>query len=160
MAPKMNGIRTRFITGNHDGSFASLIGIDVGRKLASLRSDWMYEGVEHAMIRYETPAGTYDVALLHPGGGTAYAISYRPQKIIEQMEGGTKPNLIGIGHFHKADMLPNYRNICAIQTGTFEWQTPYMMRKSLAAHVGGWIVEATVGESWNTVKAEFVAFYR
>jgi len=153
-------IETQFITGNHDASFAAQVGVDVGAALAEKKKAWVCLGEDQATVRFNTDDGVFDVCLLHPSGGTAYALSYRPQKIVEQMEGGTKPNLIAIGHFHKAEFIPSYRNIAVVQTGTFEWQTPYMMRKGLAAHVGGWIVEATVGESWNIVKAEFLAFYR
>lgn len=158
--PKVDGITTEFITGNHDASFTSAVGIGVGEALSEKRKDWVFLGEDQATKRFVTPVGVFDVMLLHPSGGTAYALSYRPQKIVEQLEGGTKPNLIGIGHFHKAEFIPSYRNIAVCQTGTFCWQTPYMMRKGLSAHVGGWIIEATVGESWNSVKAEFVAFYR
>lgn len=34
-----------------------------------------------------------------------------------------------------------------------------MARQGLAAHVGGWIIDVTVGENYNTIKGEFVAFY-
>jgi hypothetical protein len=158
--PSARGISTEFITGNHDASFKSAAGIGVGEALAEKRPDYTFLGEAQATKRFVTPAGVFDVMLLHPDGGTSYALSYRPQKIVEQLEGGTKPNLIGIGHYHKAEFIPSYRNIAVCQTGTFSWQTPYMMRKGLSAHVGGWIIEATVGESWNSVKAEFVAFYR
>jgi hypothetical protein len=56
-------------------------------------------------------------------------------------------------------MMPSYRNICMIQSGTFCKQTPFMARQGLAAHVGGWIVEVQVGEVHNSIKAEFVAVY-
>jgi hypothetical protein len=41
----------------------------------------------------------------------------------------------------------------------FQEQTPFMMRRGLAAHVGGWIVEITIGELVNQIKTEFVDFY-
>jgi hypothetical protein len=75
------------------------------------------------------------------------------------LEGGTKPNLLGIGHFHKAEFLPSYRNIAVFQAGTFEKQTPFMARKGLAAHVGGWVISVTVGKTSNVIRGEFVAFY-
>jgi hypothetical protein len=158
--PRIAGIKTEFITGNHDASFKSAAGIGVGESLAEKRDDYVFLGEAQATKRFVTPAGVFDVMLLHPDGGTSYALSYRPQKITEQLEGGTKPNLIGIGHYHKAEFIPSYRNVAVCQTGTFSWQTPYMMRKGLSAHVGGWLFEVTVGESWNSIKAEFVAFYR
>jgi hypothetical protein len=57
-------------------------------------------------------------------------------------------------------MLPNYRNVCAFQSGCFQWQSPFMVRQSLAAHVGGWIVEVVAGKDLLSVRGEFVAFYR
>jgi hypothetical protein len=102
------------------------------------------------------------IRLVHPGGGTAYAISYRLQKFIEAIPGGDKPDLLCLGHYHKAEILPSYRNVCGIQTGTFQSQSPFMARQASAAHVGGWIVEATMGKKENLTrrfKAEFLAFF-
>lgn len=77
--------------------------------------------------------------LFHPGGGTAYALSYHPQKWAESLSGGEKPEIAGIGHYHKIEQL-FYRNIHIFQTGTFEAQTPFMRRKKLAANLGAWIL--------------------
>lgn len=154
-----NGIITKFIMGNHDASFKNEAGVVSGKIIASGRDDMVFLGEDQARIEYQTPNGAFSIMLLHPGGGSSYALSYRPQKIVESLEGGTKPDLIAIGHYHKADMIPSYRNVCAIQTGTFQKQTPFMARQGLAAHVGGWIVEVTKGKGHNTIKAEFVAFY-
>lgn len=153
------GVQVHFITGNHDASFKSLAGVKVGEEIAVAASTWRHIGDEQARIRFETPNGPYDLHLIHPGGGTAYAVSYKPQKIIESLGGGTKPNMIAIGHYHKAEYLPSYRNVASIQTGTLEKQTPFMARQGLAAHVGGWLIEVDVGKTCNVVKAEFVAFY-
>jgi hypothetical protein len=87
--------------------------------------------------------------------------SYKAQKIAESYTGGTKPNSLFIGHFHKADFLPSYRNVNVIQAGTFQAQTSFMRTKGLAAHLGGWIVEVDFNKekSINRFKAEFIAFY-
>jgi DNA polymerase II small subunit/DNA polymerase delta subunit B len=154
-----NGIITKFITGNHDASFKHEAGVVAGKLVESARPDMQFLGEEQARVEYQTPNGKFSIMLLHPGGGSSYALSYRPQKIVESLEGGTKPDLLAIGHYHKADMIPSYRNVCAIQTGTFQRQTPFMARGGLSAHVGGWIVEVTKGKGHNVIKAEFVAFY-
>jgi len=154
-----NGIITRFITGNHDASFKHEAGVVAGKLVQSARPDMEFLGEEQARVEYQTPNGKFSIMLLHPGGGSSYALSYRPQKIVESLEGGTKPDILAIGHYHKADMMPSYRNVCAIQTGTFQRQTPFMARGGLAAHIGGWIVEVTKGQGHNIIKAEFVAFY-
>lgn len=164
VAPRVPGITTHFITGNHDGSMKTAAGVDVGGELADRRPDWHFCGEDYADIEFVTGNGRkFRVSMIHPGGGSSYAISYRAQKIAEQMEGGTKPNLLCIAHFHKADFLPAYRNIAILQCGTFQRQTPFMVRGGLSAHVGGWIVRVTVHpkESMaNTIRAEFTAFYR
>ena len=152
-------VKTHFVTGNHDASYAKQIGFDVGGYMARACRNMHCIGRDSAMITIETPSSDLRVALLHPDGGTAYALSYKSQKIIEAWEGGSKPHIIGIGHFHKAEFMPRYRNVKAIQAGCFQNQTPYMARKALAAHVGGWIVEIVLGELYNVVRTEFVEFF-
>jgi hypothetical protein len=153
-------ITTKFITGNHDASFKNQVGVSVGKVIERECYGYQFLGEDQAKVVYSTPTGDYAIMLLHPGGGSAYALSYKPQKIVESLEGGSKPNLLAIGHFHKAEMMPSYRNVAVFQTGTFEKQTPFMARGGLAAHVAGWIVEVCVGEDHNTIRAEFVAFYK
>lgn len=152
-------IKTKFITGNHDASFKNLAGVPVGKLIAGIVPEYEFLGEEHGRVQFETPNGKLLVDLIHPGGGTAYALSYKPQKIVESLEGGTKPDVLLVGHYHKAEFIPSYRNVAVAQVGTFEKQTPFMKRNGLAAHVGGWIVEVTVGKGTKRVKAEFVAFY-
>ena len=60
--------------------------------------------------------------LRHPIDGTAYANSYKPQKMIDAMQGGEKPNILAIGHYHKMEYML-YRNIHAFQTGCFQAQS-------------------------------------
>jgi len=151
--------KVHFISGNHDASFAKQIGFNVGEYMAKACPNMHCIGRDSAMITIETPSSDLRIALIHPDGGTAYALSYKSQKIIESWEGGRKPHIIGIGHFHKAEYMPRYRNVKAIQAGCFQNQTPYMARKALAAHVGGWIVEVVLGELYNTIKTEFVEFF-
>ena len=152
-------VPTKFITGNHDASFKNAAGVPVGKLIEATVPEYEFLGEEQARVRFDTPNGSYELMLIHPGGGSAYALSYKPQKIIESLEGGTKPDMLAIGHFHKAEMVPSYRNVCAVQVGCFERQTPFMARQGLAAHVGGWIIEVTVGVDYNIIRGEFVAFY-
>ena len=159
LATPKSDIQTKFITGNHDASFKNLVGVSVGMQIARTVENHTFLGEEQATVVFSTPKGDFSLMLIHPGGGSAYALSYRPQKIVESLEGGKKPNMLAIGHYHKSEMMPSYRNVAVFQTGTFEKQTPFMARQGLAAHVGGWIVDVTVGENYNTIKGEFVAFY-
>jgi len=135
--PKRDGMRTRFIIGNHDASLVKLAGADIGRAVASERKDMEYLGPDSAVIQL---TDNCTLELRHPGDGTAYAISYKIQKMVEAMSGGEKPNVLAVGHYHKIEYLP-YRNIEVFQTGTFCAQTPWMRGRGIAAMMGGWIVE-------------------
>jgi predicted phosphodiesterase len=160
VAPKVENVTTYFVTGNHDLSLKKLAGIDVGPELEHVRPDWKFVGEDSGIVTLTTKEGhELVVMLLHPGGGSAYAVSYRAQKIVEQIEGGRKPHIIGIGHYHKADFMPSYRNVGVIQSGCFQFQTPFMLTRGLAAHVGGWIVRVVPGDFQMAISAEFVAFY-
>lgn len=163
LAPRIDGLQTIFITGNHDGSFKKLVGLVVGEELSTIRPDWKFIGQDVGDVVLKATKGQrFTVRLLHPGGGTAYALSYHTQKIIESMAGGQKPDLLAIGHYHKAEWIPAYRNVCAIQAGCFQSQTPFMVQHSISAHVGGWIIDVTLGDRKNLtsrIKAEFIGFY-
>lgn len=154
-----NLLPTKFITGNHDESLKKLAGIRPGDDLMRRRPDWEYLGsCTGRLVLGGQRKCTVD--LMHPGGGSSYALSYRPQKIVESIEGGTKPDLLLIGHFHKAEWMPAYRNVCVVQAGTFQFQTPFMRDLGLAAHVGGWIIRVRMGKGSNVFGGQFVAFYR
>ena len=156
--PKRRGMRTYFITGNHDASYIKLCGLDIGYKIAEERSDMFYLGQSSAVIDL-TP--NCSLELRHPLDGTAYALSYKLQKMIEAMSGGEKPNILAVGHYHKLEYFP-YRNVHAFQTGTFQSQTPWMRGKSIAAMIGGWIIEIHVNEDGSIARLiqEYIPFYK
>lgn len=155
--PKRPGISTKFITGNHDSSIFKRCGYDIGASIASKREDMEYLGKDCSII-YLTPNCTLE--LRHPWNGTAYAISYKPQKMIEAMEADTKPNILAIGHYHKAEYL-FYRNVHCFQTGCFQMQTPFTRGKGISIHMGGWIVTVSVDENGyiRYIIPQFVPFY-
>lgn len=155
--PKRRGMITEFITGNHDASMVKLAGVDIGRKIASDRKDMKYLGQSSAVIQLTDNCA---LELRHPEDGTAYAFSYKTQKMIDAISGGEKPNVMGIGHYHKSEYLP-YRNIHAFQTGCLQAQTPWMRGKGIAAVVGGWIVEVrlNIDGGVERIRHEFIPFY-
>ena len=159
-----------FIIGNHDAKWWMAHGFDVGKQIeiaaAASGTDHTIQCVGQGNARIligEKPLCCI-LDLIHPMGGTAYAISYRAQKIAESYTGGDKPHIVAIGHFHKAEELPQLRNIVAIQPGCFEWQTPFMRQKAIEAHVGGCIVEGWMERvngraSLSRLRVEWAKFY-
>ena len=156
--PKREGIKTYFITGNHDASIIKRCGYDIGYPIANQRDDMIYLGQSDAVVNL-TPNCTLE--LRHPIDGTAYALSYKLQKMIESMSGGEKPNILAVGHYHKAEYF-FYRNVHAFQTSSFQAQTPWMKGKGIAASVGGWIVEINVDNEGTItrIKQEHIPFYK
>ena len=138
--PRREGITTYFITGNHDASLYKRAGMDLGRAIADKRPDMVYLGRDCAVVNLTDKC---TLELRHPWDGTAYALSYKPQKIIEAMEADSKPNILAIGHYHKITYL-FYRNVHCFQTGCFQSQTPFTRGKGISVHMGGWIVEIVV----------------
>lgn len=156
--PRRTGMTTHFITGNHDASMIKHCGHDIGRGIADKRKDMQYLGRDCAVIEI-TP--NCNLELRHPWDGTAYALSYKTQKMIDAMQGGEKPNILAVGHYHKAEYL-FYRNVHCFQTGTFQAQTPFMRGKGIAAMMGGWIVDVDVEDDGTirSIKQQFIPFYK
>jgi predicted phosphodiesterase len=156
--PKTN-IDFYFITGNHDYSFDRQVDMGIGDAIAN-ETGWSFIGRDQGLVELKTKTRSLLVGLYHPDGGTSYALSYKAQKLVEKIPGGQKPNIVGIGHYHKALQMPMYRNVSTFKAGAFQSQTPFMARKPTDSHVGGWIIEVTLGDHLTQrVKAEFISFY-
>jgi hypothetical protein len=164
--PQRPGITTRLITGDdHEGWYTQREGINVGKYLQSKaesigRKDLIFLGhMEHDEL-LTAESGHTRIRILHPGGGSSYAISYAPQKIIESYTGGDKPDILLIGHYHKAS-YEYIRGVHTLQTGCTQDQTPFMRKKKLAAHLGGWIFEFSHDKNGAVTrfKSEFFPFY-
>lgn len=158
--PQRDGVKTLIIGGNHDleGAFGR-IGADPVRAVCDKRPDMEYLGEYSAYLTL--PNGSR-IHLLHPMGGSAYAKSYRPQKLVEAYEGGTKPNMLIIGHWHSA-LSMSIRSVWTMLAGCFERQNELGVRKGLGEPaVGFWVVKATLAEDGTIphVATEFFAFHR
>lgn len=134
--PKVDGIKTFFITGNHGLSHYNSGGIDIGTHIARKRKDMMYLG--QWKQRIDVNGLWFD--LVHPSGGGAYAYSYKAQKMAEQIPSGDKPQILIQGHYHTAIYFW-YREIHIFNAGCFQNQTPYLARKGLYPCIGAWYLK-------------------
>lgn len=148
--PRRSGITTYSISGDdHEGWWAKDKGVNIGRHTENImrnngREDWVDLGyIESFVPLVNAKSGKKaNMLLMHPGGGSSYAISYRPQKIVESLTGGEKPDILLIGHYHKLSY--NYiRNVHTIQAGCTQDQSPFLRKKGIEPHIGGIIVQVT-----------------
>ena len=146
--PKRRGMITYAVTGDdHEGWYAQREGIDIGgyaelqmRKAG--REDWVNLGFMEAHVELvNANSGKSAVmAVVHPGGGSAYADSYVVQKIIESLDGGEKPAVALYGHYHKM-LSGEYRNVWWVLVPSTKDQDIFMRKKRIRSVVGGGIVE-------------------
>lgn len=139
--PQRKGVTTYFIAGDdHEGWYQQREGIEIGRhlELRALkvgRADLKYLGYAECDVALKFGGGEAVMRVVHPGGGSAYAISYTDQKRTESYQGGEKPHVELVGHYHKWNHgYP--REVHTVQCGCTCDQTLFMRKKRLQAHVG------------------------
>lgn len=145
--PQRPGVKTYAVAGDdHEGWYSQREGVDIGRFAERImreegRTDWINLGFMEGYVRLvnANTGKSAILAVVHPGGGSAYALSYSIQKIIEGLDGGEKPAVGFYGHYHKL-WAGNIRNVWCLQTGTTKDQDAFMRKKKIDAHVGGAIV--------------------
>jgi predicted phosphodiesterase len=141
----LSGLKIFGIDGNHDAWYKEKgdIGAVVGEDLDKLVSNYTHLGEMEADVKFSS---RITMKLFHPNDGTAYATSYKLQKLIESFSGGEKPSILLEGHYHKA-LYMFHRNIHALECGTLSGQTVWMRGKKIPAHKGFWILDIWYNKS-------------
>lgn len=164
--PQRKGITTWFLTGDcHEGWWAKSTGQVIGHAIEDAcrragREDMRYAGHLERDFELAGEHGRAVLRMMHPSGGSAaYAISYRPQKIVESYQGGEKPAALLLGHYHKMGDF-YVRGVWTLLAGCCQDQTRFMRGKALAAHVGFVVVRVTQDangalRSWTAQKFPF-----
>ena len=154
--PNPKGIKTYFISGNHDLSFLREVGADIGTIIEKKRKDLIYLDQIESDVKLSRKV---IMRLWHGMGGAAYALSYKGQRLIASLEGGEKPNIILAGHWHQPYYM-EHRNIHYLQGGCFERQTLWLKRAGISPSCSAWIVECHIkGNSVNKFKTELIKFF-
>jgi len=130
------------ITGNHDQWYMKKgdMGVDVGTLLENKLKNFTYLGMNEADI---IMGKGVKMKLMHPNDGSAYATSYKLQKLIESFTEDEKPQLLFEGHYHKSLNMYS-RGVHGYEAGTLCNQSEFMRLKKLQAHKGAWMVDAFI----------------
>ena len=135
MYPKVEGITTKYILGSHDETHYKNGQATVSNWVSRCRDDMDYLGQDSAAI---TINGV-KIFMDHPGGGSAQALSYKPQKRIEILESDFKPKILLIGHYHKSYSFV-YRNVRGIEVPCLCDKTQFQQKQGLSNAVGAYFL--------------------
>ena len=147
-------IKTYVVGWNHDESFLKENWANIIKNIAYLRDDiidmWFYD----ARIKLNG----VDINAHHWGGNMSYAKSYKPQKLIENIDTRNQPDIFASGHWHDA-LYMAYRNIHSFLPWAFLKQNLLAKRFNLGTTIWGWIVEVDIKEDWSSeIQMKFIQY--
>ena len=151
--PKIEDMKTILISGNHDATHNKNGGTNICKTICKDRDDIEFAGDEYALIPLPENEKTL-IEMYHPGGGCASSLSYRAQKLIDKMESGTKPNVIGMGHFHQSHFL-SYRNVIALLLPCLTAKSPFAIRQGLENTMGAYFINMYINKDGSIEAFEF-----
>lgn len=155
--PKIDGITTHVVSGNHDMSFKVRAGVNFVEALSKEREDVKWIGDYDADI----VVNGVRIKAGHGDHGTPYSVSYRLQKRLEKM-GTPLPQIYILGHYHTA-LTMMYQNVHAYLPGCWQKPNDFSIRKGLPNMIGGYIAHIKVENDENntikSIKNELVAYY-
>lgn len=150
--------KTYFIQGNHDLGSKIEAGANFGMHLAESRPDLVYLGDYDATVELNGVR----IGLHHGAGSSSYALSYKLQRLLQNIGAGQKPQIYICGHWH-ASLSMFYRNIHAFLPGCFQKPNDLSVRLGLPNTIGGWIIEVEVANdkrnSIVSLKSQYIPYY-
>lgn len=146
--PYREGVETHYVAGeDHEGWYVKREGVNIGeylqmRREESGKNDMKYIGFIEADINLNENGDAKQswLRVVHTGGGSAYAISYTPQKLVESYQGGEKPRVLMIGHLHKLGCFEP-RGVITVLMGSTKEQDPWMRKLKISSELGAGILE-------------------
>ena len=141
--PKPKSGKTRLILGNHDESWLKdPSGSNIGKRLAALRPDVEYIGRRAADVR----VGGVRVYIIHGAGASAYARSYKVQKIVEAIPPARRPDILLAGNWHVPAYIPSYIGVESFMLPSFEATTPFITSIGKESVIGGLLLDIELGQ--------------
>ena len=131
--PKVEGITTYAIQGNHDNWWYKSNGSEILKSIAKQRDDIVYLGTDYADIKI----GKIKIRLFHGSGGISYAKSYKIQKYLDGISQDEMPQILQTGHIHQSFYMKNDKTHC-FQTSCLEDLTPYAKSLGFSSDKSCW----------------------
>jgi predicted phosphodiesterase len=133
--PTIPGVKTYFITGNHDWTHTRNGAANIGEVLSNYRpDDLVYLG--HNFGQFEINDTV--ISLIHPTDGTSRTWSHKLQEVIDRNE-ARRGHIMLVGHYHK-QLYMKYKGVHGFLVPSFQHQTNFMQDNNLTSEVGGIIM--------------------
>lgn len=131
--PKVDGITTYAIQGNHDNWWYKSTGSEILKSISKQREDIVYLGSDYADLKI----GKIKIRLFHGTGGVSYAKSYKIQKYLDSIPQEDMPQILQTGHIHQSFYMKQDNTHC-FQTSCLEDLTPYARSQGFAGDKSCW----------------------
>lgn len=120
------------ISGNHDMYFKASAGANIVQAVCDAVPNLTYVGHDTADIDVDGVT----IRMFHGTDGSAYALSYSLQKLIEGMSGRI-PGIVVRGHIHKfVNFYDSGKRVYAVSCPAMQTQTAYLRGKKIQVHTG------------------------
>ena len=143
--PRIQGITTYFVTGEHDLSFLKGTDkVDIGKLIAAKRDDMIYLGPKRKKVSFVTGdrrSGSISFYLQHSSGNVPYTISYKPQQKISSLRNEDKTDILVTSHFAACDSFLR-RGVRSYQVPTVTATTDEMKDANTPVYntIGAWVI--------------------
>ena len=133
--PKVEGIKTYFITGSQDEKHLKKNKINIGKRISDKRDDLIYLGDISCLVKIDK----VKMLIQNPKLSKTYTVSYRPQQQIDSFRSEDKPDILLLGGLLQMEKFP-YRNVCCISVPSVVATTKEMNDKRYSNTVGAWYI--------------------
>ncbi len=139
--PKIDGIKTYFITGVKDETHLKKKKINIGKRISEAREDMIYLGANTCNIYIDK----VKALMLNLNLAKTYTTSYRPQQIINSFRSEDKPDIILYGGLLQMEKF-NYRDVHCITIPSVTATTEEMIQKRHSNTIGVWYINIKTNE--------------
>lgn len=139
--PKVDGIKTYFITGTKDEKHLKVNKINVGKRISNLRNDMIYLGFNSCNLNIDK----VKMQIFNPNLGKTYTSSYRPQQQIDSFRSEDKPDILLYGGLLQMEKF-TYRNVKCISVPSVCATTEEMNNKRYSNTIGAWFITIKTDE--------------
>ena len=142
--PKVEGMKTYFITGKIDDTHLSKMKVNIGKRIAELRDDMIYLGENSCdLIIDDTVMRLFSSKL-----SKTYTVSYRTQQQAVAFRSEDKPDIMLYGGLLQSEQF-TYRGIKILSVPSVCATTKEMQEKRYSNTIGAWYVKIRTNKKVN-----------